>query len=693
MMSTKKQMAFRLSLMGTALLTAYNCAYAQRDEELMALTKPASSIALGAGYVSKDAPRFGQYTGLDDEGLYGLVNIDVNKRDDSTGTWIRFNGRNLGLENRDMRFMHERQGEWAYYLDYNEIPRFEPYTVNTAVTGIGSAIVTVPTSSAAVEVPVHLKMKREALGVGYSRVLGNGFDFQLRARNEEKNGARIFSRGYLGGTSVWEFTPEPINSSTRQLDAILGYTTKKLYIAGSYYGSWYDNHNTALTIAGGNPALTINPIALPPDTQSHQLALSGNYAFTPSTRANFKAAYTRSTQDDAFISVTPVLADIAAQGDLDGRVDTTLLQFGISARPTSKLSLLADARYEDRNDKTPVRTYTTEGVVATSTHNGRNEPRAIATTAGKLEAGYQLPLAVRVTGGIEYIEKDRREKDPQPARAVSFRNKTEEISYRLLLQRSMSETVSGSLAYVYSDRTGSDFLPNLLNNGTPGLQLIAPLHLSDRVREKVRLSLSWAPIQQLSAQFQTEYARDDYDPQSSGQGQQFELGLRDGTARNHSLDVSYAFSDAWQANAWVSKNETIANRASRASPTLFWASRLVNDAKSFGLGLRGKPSAKLEIGADLSHSEIEDVFQQQTVSGTGTIASLPGFYTRQSTVKLFGTYAVQKNASVRLDYIYDRYSSNDWTWSQWTYSDGTTLSQQPRQSANFFGVTYIYRFY
>ncbi|HYD62703.1 MAG TPA: MtrB/PioB family decaheme-associated outer membrane protein [Noviherbaspirillum sp.] len=686
-MTMQKHLSFPLTAMTAAVLAAWNPAYAL-DEEIVELTRPSSSIAVGASYLSNDAPRFGRHSGLNDEGAYGLLNVDINKRDDSTGTWLRFKGNNLGLESRDMRITHVRQGDWAYYVDYSEIPRFEPYTVNTAVTGIGTANLVIPSSAAAVEVPVDLKIKREALGLGYSKVLAKGLDFTVRMRNEEKDGARIFARGT---PSVWEFAPEPINSTTRQLDAILGYTTDKMHIAGSYYGTWYNNANSALRISGGNSGLsTFNVIGLPPDTQSHQLAVSGNYDFTPATRANFKAAYARAQQQDTFLSGVTVAPGIDPNGNLGARVDTTQLQFGVTARPTSKLSLLADARYEDRDDKTPVRLYTNAGVSPTATYNGENEPRSIKTTSGKLEASYRLPMEMRVTGGVDYVEKER---NTSAIRVVSFRDKTDETSYRIVLQRSMSETITGSFGYIFSDRNGSDFRTNVLNcgavscNGATAFNLIAPLHLSDRERQKLRFSLNWTPLEQLSVQYQTELTFDDY-----GHRTPEEFGLRDGASRNHSIDVSYAFSDEWQATAWISKSDTEANSANRISATNTWAGLVRNNADSFGLGIRGKPFSKLEIGADLSHSDITDSFRQTALTGPA-VSSLPDYFTRQSTLKLFGTYALDKSASVRLDYIYDRYITNDWTWSSWVYSDGTTLTQRPRQNVNFIGITYIYRFY
>jgi predicted porin len=108
------------------------------------------------------------------------------------------------------------------------------------------------------------------------------------------------------------------------------------------------------------------------------------------------------------------------------------------------------------------------------------------------------------------------------------------------------------------------------------------------------------------------------------------------------------------------------------------------------VGLRGKPTRTLEIGADLSYSDIQDEYQQQAIIGA-PIVSLPNITTKLTRLNLFGKYALQKNSGVRLDYIYDRYQTDDWTWSNWMYADGTRISQDPNQTVNFVGISYYYR--
>jgi predicted porin len=60
-------------------------------------------------------------------------------------------------------------------------------------------------------------------------------------------------------------------------------------------------------------------------------------------------------------------------------------------------------------------------------------------------------------------------------------------------------------------------------------------------------------------------------------------------------------------------------------------------------------------------------------------------------VRMFGQYAVQKNMSVRLDLIYDRFHTTDWTYTNFVYADGTTGANL-NASSTFLGVSLVYRF-
>jgi len=72
-------------------------------------------------------------------------------------------------------------------------------------------------------------------------------------------------------------------------------------------------------------------------------------------------------------------------------------------------------------------------------------------------------------------------------------------------------------------------------------------------------------------------------------------------------------------------------------------------------------------------------------------------------IRLFAQYAVQKNADVRVNVIHERWSTDDWSWmmfpasgaTPWAYgttTDGTTVTQDPKQDSTFVGIRYIYKF-
>lgn len=655
---------FRFTAM-TAATLAVAGAYAAESDEVTALTKPESNIEFGLGYVDDDGPRFGQYNGMNEQGAYGLLGGELIKRDDATGTWLRLGGRNLGLDSRELRFDHTRQGHWGYYIEYDEIPSINPYTVNTGLAGIGSTTQTINGTSRA---NVELRTEREAVTLGFRKHLSARWDVQVRFKNEEKDGARQWGQGNLGTV---HFLTDPINQTTRQLDAVLGYTGEKLQFSGGYYGTLFDNHNTVLNVPNSTVA---TQMALPPGSQSHQLHLSGGYSFTPTTRGTFKLAYSKATQDEAFFAP----ATRNTRTDLDGAVDTALVQVGIVARPMPKLTLTGNLRYEDRDDQTPLALYNSAG--ATSFYDGFNQPSSIRTLVGKLEASYLLPMNFRVTGGIDYDEKKR---NTFRVASVSQRERTDEQSYRLELRRSMSRNVTGALAYIHSERDGSPFLTSVRFNDTPGSNLIAPINLADRERDKLRLSVNWQATEQMSLQFRVDESRDDY-----GQRDGSILGAREGRASAYSVDAAYALSDDWQATAWISRDDTRYEQLTRTTP---WQANLRNVGDSFGLGVRGKPLSRLEVGGDLSHHDMRDENRQYAFSGAAADA-IPDYSTKRTRLNLFAKYEMKKNVDLRLNYVYDRFRTDDWTWTTWTYSDGSQLLENPKQAVHFIGFTVNYRF-
>ncbi len=697
-MDTHTRYSFPLAV---ALLAAFwQTAQASDEAEIYRLITPESTISsFGVGYVgTNNGAYFGEYNGMNERSAFGLLGASIVKRDNETGTWYKFTTTNLGLEDRNIRWEQERQGDWGYSIDYSQIPRYNPFTIITRLGGIGTTTQTINGLGAAQN--VELKTERKRFTIDLNKYLPAGYDFKVRYIHEDKTGDRMYGQGDPTAPNTVNFLAEPINWTTQQAEAILSYTGEDLQLSGGYYGAWFDNSNPALNIingAGGNPpaVTSLSPMALPPGNHSNQANLSGGYNFSPTTRGNFKAAYTQQLQSQAF--VVPALPGTS---NLQGRVDTYLGQAGLTSQLTNKLSMLADVRYENRDDKTPILTYFTP---ATGTQDGTNEPRSIRTYDGKLQASYVLPMGFRFTGGGEYIVKDRNE---FAIRSVSFRNKTYEMNYLGELRRAISETVTGAVSYVHSDRWGSPFLTNVaFGTGVVGSNNIAPLYLANRTADTVKVSTNWTPTEKLSFQAFGSGGWVDYSSRYNLVNNQ-NLGLSSGQTQNYSADATYVFTEKWQANAWYSRNDIRVSQSTCTGATgspatcpfgASWGVWLQNVSNSFGVGTKGKVTSQLEVGADVEYSNIADHYPMARLQPpTGPVGFAPEINTQIFDVKLNAKYALQKNMGFRFNYIYNHFRTNDWTWNNWTgnsgYTDGTRVTQSNNQVVNFIGLAYYYTF-
>lgn len=754
---------FSRKLIALAVLAALQTAYAA-DDEVTQYTKPESSISVGMGVVSgtsADRARFGLFNGMREKSVYGLFDIDYINRDDTTGTWTTFTGHHLGLEDRDASILHQQQGDWKFGVNYSELVRHNPYTINTGELGAGTTnptVVLLATPGSGTD--IDLKLKREKIGVDIEKWITPALQFELNFKNEDKNGARLFGKGFNcsnnstgtatsgssaldpgvclpTGASVSQWAllmlPEPIKSNTKQIEAKLNFVGDKLFLNGGYYGSFYRNSNKTIqpTVPGtlnnpqGTPTALLTdlqnimelPIALPPDNQAHQLYLDGSYVFTPTTKTTFKYAYTHATQNEDFASAGLTGAPTGVT-NLNGEVNSTLAQLGLTTSPISKLSLLANVRYEDKQDKTPIAYYNVEGDSTNPANFFTNSPASMKKVVGKVEGSYRVTGNYRITLGSDYELKDR--SFPVPTTDVAglsaLRIKTEETGYRAELRSTFSETLSGAMSYISSKRTGSDWyslstttnatLISTYCGGNPcygqllpansiiGLSAtsIFPSMFADRERNKWKVMADWSPNEKLSLQVVVEDGKDKY---TSGGTK----GLQESGMSLYSLDATYTLSEKWKLTGYASRGDQILH----VNHSTGYVAVLRNISDSVGLGVTSKLSEKVQFGANFQLASDVNQYEQLLDSALSTAnqttlaatGGLPDVVFRQKTLQLYGIFSIEKSSAMRVDVIHQDTHFDEWTWGYnnvpFTYSDNTTVSQQTDQKVTFIGVTYIYK--
>lgn len=721
-------------LLALAIAAAFAPVHAQ-EADIGSLKAPDSAASVGLAVTTpseQDRTLFGQYNGLRKGHTHLLLDLDYVKRDDDSGTWSIIRGHSLGLESRDVGLTLQRQGDWRFSADYSELVRRDPRAANTGDTGVGTTTPTInllPSPGGGAD--VEFKTTRKALGLSGDKWISRNLQVEVTFRNEDKNGARRWGRGFACPSGADPACPagnqygllmvaEPIDWNTKQIDAKLNYSTDKLLVSAGYYGSFFTNANGSLvpTISGttlvnptganGTPTsftpssellrVLQLPMALPPDNQAHQLYVAGNYTLSPKVHSTFKLGYTHALQTEDFVGMGLGGAP-GARANLGGVVNTTLAQFGVSARPLAKLGLSANLRYENKKDETPVDYYNVEGTAAPFT-NGQASNKKVA---GKTEATYQFTPRTRGAFGLDYEAIDRGGfiGTSEVAGLTAIRQKTWETGYHAELRRGVSETLTGAVGFFHSKRDGSDWLrpaavgvSDVADTQAFNRTGIFPYSMTNRNRDKVRASADWMPLERVAFTFVAEGSRDLYGSPST-------KGLLRGGSRLYSVDASYTITDNWKANAYASWGELMSEVAHGNGG---YDVPIRDRNTALGVGLTGKPTGRVEVGAKASY--LRDVtnyalgFDMTSATSANNIAQaaigLPDVTYREFRLNLYSQYALQKNSDVRVDLIHVVTRLNEWTWGYngipFIYSDNTTVTLSPDQHFTMVAARYIYRF-
>lgn len=704
----------RRTALTLALAAVFPASSALADDREAQLNPNAAEASLNLQHLNGAHPLYRQYTGFTGSGLSVSGDIDYVRRNEEA-EWFRLNARNLGLRTQEAAISYEKQGDWAIGLEFDQTPRYSPYEVRTSVLGAGTSTITQPDlgSEAAANDLSRLskqtfKSERESVSFTASKYVSQGLKLSLALKSEDKKGLRVF--GVRGGTQPsnlntayrsFAFAPEPINQTHKQIEASVDYAVDKFQLSAGYYGSFFENDYKSLQVIGGTrTSLLRSPltVALAPDNSAQQFYVNGAYNFSKDTRGNLKVSYSEGKQNDSFLpsGVGGVSYDPTLVGNsLNAKVATTEVFTSLTSRLTQDLKLLASWRYEDRDDKTPVRPFIRNagnGYVAT------NNPESHVANWGKLEFDYRLGAGYAMTFGVDHRDMERSASGYLVAAVTGVRSsqgparkEVKEWTSRMSLRKTMSDTVNGSLTFSHSERDGSDW------TGSPA---IYPVYLADRDRDRARALIDWLISERANLQVAAEIYSDSYG--MSKEEVPTGLGLDRGKGRLVSVDGFYALSDDWRVNAWYS-NESGQTRqgaygnyctgAATCTASTDWNATLKLKSQQLGLGVNGRVG-EIELGAQYLYvrDENEQRIGNIPSNALAGIGVLPDTKYTQNALKLFGVVPVDEATKVRVEYIYDRRRMDDYTWRNWVYSDGTRVDVEPRQTTHIFGVSLQHSF-
>ncbi len=740
-MRTEHPLLPRVAL-AVAVLMMSVAAFADDVPELESPNQREVSVTIGD--LNQVNPLFRYYSGIDHSGIFGALGLLYVNRD-SQGDWFKLLGENLGQNGiQEFGASYERQGDWRVGLNYVEITKYAPYTIQTKVEGVGTSNLELNPdfrSHDGLGGVSSLDLQRKATDLSADKFLGESFKANFSISTEEKTGAIMSSSegnnlsgltpansGVPVGGKTYAtqfFAPQPEDYKHTQVAASIDYFNRSWQVTGGYYGSFFTDDYTALNIVPGNdPGKTtrylsseVPWISLPPSNRSQQLYAQGAYSINDSSRLTFKATTEQSVQDMGFIpqvavgGLNPkgvVYAPAMTSNNLGGLVNTTTYAAAYNASLVKGLDLVASWRYEDRDDETPIRPYFVSGGVPTY-----NAPDSHTGNNGKLELSYRLPDNYRISGGFNYLQENT---------PGQLRETIEDDIVHLDLKKSMSETLNGTVTVLQDTRTGGPWNlapvdPSPTCACAPTLtNVTAPIEFGNRTRDAARIMADWSPLAPLSLQAYYEVGFDKYTSSPFGQSQVpgytlAPTGLLSDRTNTVGLDAAYAINSKWKLTAYVSYNEqnTYQNEAEAArvggiqtcagggtisddTTCVPWSANLDMKGETFGLELRGKIGA-WSVGArysyekDLTNYNIAYVDPGPLSPVPAGAGNLPNTFYTVNSLRLTGSTPVSKNARIRVDYIYDVRRMDDYTWANWTFSDGTTVFQSPNQITQLIKVT------
>jgi MtrB/PioB family decaheme-associated outer membrane protein len=642
-------------------------------EEFLSET-PYSEIELGIGYVSDDAYRFGRYNGLQSEGFFLVGDIDTENYSEEGNFWV-IHGTNLGLESRYFRAEGGKQGKYKVFLEWDELPYYRNNTVQTPFLGVGSDNLTLPpgfdinTNLDASLNSFELKTKRERITTGVAITPKERWQFDVDYSHETKEGVEAtgaaIGAGPGGGGGPGSGTgaiglvttsliPEPIDYVTDKVNATLHYAGDDGQADLTYHVSAFDN--TYNSLAWQNPFFTTGlptagSMSLAPDNEFHQLSLTGGYTLPYRSRLTGLISLGRMTQNQALqpytinagLTTTPL-----PRSSLDGEVELMNAQLKIASRPTTKLRLTGELRYNERDNQTPIASY--DYIVLDSfakTGTVQNNPYSYKNSRINLDANYRFNAISSLRGGYTYNDMKREAVDIE-------REETEENKLYAKWKVKPHSTVDVELYGEAGKRDGSEYTAQGIQN--PALR---KYYMADRDRTQLGASIDYLVTEALFLSARADYNKDDYTDTT--------IGLTEATNPVYTLDFSYSprhnvTTYGYYTHENIESSQAGASVTVATAPASNWEADFDDVFDTVGLGARITDIGKWEIGADLVFSQSTGKIDMKDLVSPGTENQFPDNETELTSFKLWTNYNYNENLMYRLGYWFEDYSEKNWAY-------------------------------
>jgi MtrB/PioB family decaheme-associated outer membrane protein len=619
-----------------------------------------SEVQLGGGYVDEASAKFGDYTGLDDEGGYVVAGAEGGVALES-GYRLEYALRDLGLDSRSAAIEGGKQGSYEFGLSYDRVPHTISDTGATIFSGVGSRDLTLPgdwVRAGSTGDMTALGTSLRSVEEGYDRdryglfgrfFLGQGWSVALDYKRDERSGTR---RKYASfGSTAMELL-RPVDDSTDRFNASVRFQGTSWFAQAGYYGSIYDSQAESFRFANpytGPAGSEAGAMALEPDNSYNEFALSaGWYGLPGHTAVTVGAAMGQGTQDSGFVGYTlnpNIATDALPFANLDGEVSVTRADLTVSARPIDRLRLRGTVAYDERDNDSRQGTFTS--IVHTDLFpvgdDRVNPVYGFERTRAYGSADFAVYDDLTVGVGGEWRQTDR------------TGTRQEVMSEELLDGYGRAQyRPSGWLGFVVKggveERDPDNYDGQLGLDAYGQNPLMRKYNQAYRYRAYGELLADVAVGSLPVALGMSAYYGDDSYLQS-------ELGLVAGLNRRFGIDLNWTVNEKISAYASATR-EKIDSKTKNSSVFGWpdWRGVVQDDYETYGAGVTAQLTDRFRINLDYTFG---DGKTHQTIYGAGA-GNFPAADSRLSSLKADVSYGFSPRADLVFTWWYESLETRDW---------------------------------
>lgn len=734
-----------------------------RDDDLSRWTD--NYVEIGSGYNSNDSFKFGQFSGIVEQGSFPIFGLNFVFRDPKNDAkYLTVHGANLGLDSRKFDASTGVQGQWGAKISLDQLTKYQTESSVFLHNGLGTNQLTLPggtTYNDATQVntallkPFGIKHGRDVFKLDLTGLVASNWDYKVNYREDRRDGTRLTGlpnrRGNrptgatppfnaTSGSGISMIVPYPIDDHTRQMEAVLGFTTKTTQIQLSYTISQFENQLNEFNVqnpynagpAGSYTSYTDVPnlrMSLAPDNDYQQIAATAAHNFSKATRLTGKITYGVGTQNEAFLpfSANGTAATTALpKSSLDGKVVNTTADLALMTRPNEKSNIKLGYQFRDSDNQTPIVqvTYASRDSTAVGGTARRNAP--VSTTEQKvlLEGDYQVGERTILLAGVDRTNKTY---------TLTDREETDTDRINLQLRRTFSDEFIGGLNYTYTQRTGSDY--NKINfvrqtyaaaNALTNHPSMRSYMYSDYDENKIRASGNWAVTEQFSVQAGLDASRQTNQGPNCGtildpavatampNMPDVCLGRKYADAGSANLDMQWQVEENLTTFAFGNYSETRFEQIGRSwntGTTIGGINQINVEAANaqrdytvissykdttVGAGFKWQAVQKWSLGGTYVNQTSKGTTKLSAVNPAlftqgNTISDLPDLKTTLHQVQLFAKFDQNKQVSWRFNYVYENLKTNDWSYDDLNPTVNPSVLQTgqatPRYVNHLFGIS------